>query len=202
MTSAPVNLDKLPSLDELFRWFNSGKHLNRQAEPALWVELDNNLEAYKALFSALGYELRLDERGFAWFHTEEASGTTSKTTRQLALLFMMIFDTQADAGKALLRFDEWRLDTAFLHQLMEQHQSLLEAEGLDQEGLKSLLDAAVRFGFAQYENGHWRLLPAVCRYLDHFEALADHHHEQARADTLYEEDTVPETNNAQDEDET
>lgn len=188
MSAASIHLDRLPSLDELFRWFNSGRHLNRQAEPALWVELENNLEAYQALFSALGYELRIDERGFAWFHAEEAGSNTSKTTRQLALLFMMIFDTQADAGKALLRFDEWRLDTAFLEQLTEQHQSLLEAEGLDQQGLRSLLDAAVRFGFAQYETGHWWLLPAVCRYLDHFEALADHLQEQARADAMYDED--------------
>ncbi|MEX1198285.1 MAG: hypothetical protein WEB57_10550 [Pseudohongiellaceae bacterium] len=188
MSAASVNLDKLPSLDELFRRFNSGRHLNRVAEPALWVELENNREAYQALFSALGYELRFDERGFAWFHAEEASSNTSKTTRQLALLFMMIFDTQADAGKALLRFDEWRLDAAFLQQLMEQHQSLLEAEGLGEEGLRSLLDAAARFGFARVEAGHWRLLPAVCRYLDHFEALADHHQERAHADPLHDDD--------------
>ena len=198
MSSAFVNLDKLTSLVELFRWFNSGKHLNRLSEPALWVELENNLEAYQALYSAMGYEMRLDKRGFAWFHAEDASSNTSKTTRQLALLFMMIFDTQADAGKALLRFDEWRLDTAFLQQVMEQHQSLLEAEGLDQEGLKSLLDTAVRFGFARDEAGHWRLVPAVCRYLDHFEALADHHHrrEQAHADTLYDDDRLPDEDDA------
>jgi len=196
MSSSPVNLDKLPSLDELFRWFNSGRYLNRLAEPALWVELENNLEAYQALFSALGYELRLDERGFAWFHTEDASSNTNKTTRQLALLFMMIFDTQADAGKALLRFDEWRLDTAFLQQLIEQHQSLLEAEGLDMEGLKSLFESAVRFGFARYEAGHWLLLPAVCRYLDHFEALADHLQAQARSDALVDDETLSDEDEA------
>jgi len=184
MSATPLNLDKLPSLEVLFRFFNNGRHLNRLAEPALWVELENNLTAYQTLFSALGYALRLDERGFAWFHTEDASSNTSKTTRQLALLLMMIFDTQADAGKALLRFDEWRLDSAFLQQMTEQHQSLLEAEGLDQEGLRSLLDAAVRFGFARHEAGHWRLLPAVCRYLDHFEALADYHQAQEREDIM------------------
>lgn len=173
MSSASLNLDKLPSLDELFRWFNSGKHLNRLAEPALWVELENNLDAYQMLFNALGYDLRFDERGFAWFHTEDAGSNTNKTTRQLALLFMMIFDTQADAGKILLRFDEWRLDAAFLQHLIEQHQNLLDAENLNLEGLKGLLDTAVRFGFARDEAGAWRLLPAVCRYLDHFEALAD-----------------------------
>lgn len=188
MSAAIIQLDKLPSLDALFHWLNSGRHLNRQAEPALWVELENNREVYQALFSALGYELRLDERGFAWFHVEDASSNTSKTTRQLALLFMMIFDTQADAGKALLRFDEWRIDSEFLDQLLEQHHSLLEAEGIDREGLKTLLGAAERYGFARQESGHWRLLPAVCRYLDHFEALADHQQAQARVDALPEED--------------
>lgn len=195
MSSTIINLDKLPSLEELFRWFNNGKQLNRLAEPALWVELESNLEAYQALFRALGYELRLDERGFAWFHTEDAGSSVSKTTRQLALLFMMIFDTQADAGKILLRFDEWRLDTAFLQQLMEQHQTLLDAESLDRDALRGLLDTAVRFGFASGETGNWRLLPAVCRYLDHFEALAEH----TQAQALRQGDSQAEVDNLADE---
>lgn len=167
-----IDLDRLPQLAELFRLFSNGKHLNRLADPALWAELEREQASYQALFAALGYELRFDGRGFAWFHTEEASSTVNKATRQLALLFMVIFDTQADAGKPLLRFGDWVIDRALLARVHEQHQELLTAEGLDVEGLWVLLETAARFGFARQESGHWQLLPAVCRYLDHIEALA------------------------------
>ncbi|PLW83736.1 hypothetical protein CWI75_05170 [Kineobactrum sediminis] len=93
----------LPNLALLFRWFNRGRHLNRTAEPVLWEELERNLDDYRAIFTALGSELRLDGRGFAWFHQDDGSSNTNKATRQLALLFMVIFDTQADAGIPLMK---------------------------------------------------------------------------------------------------
>ena len=58
-------LSQMPALAELFRLFLSGKHLNRMAEPALWAELEQHEASYVGLFAALGFELRLDARGFA-----------------------------------------------------------------------------------------------------------------------------------------
>lgn len=109
MTTA-FTLESMPSLAELFRLFLSGKHLNRIAEPALWAELEKQEEVYRSLFAALGYELRIDARGFAWFHAPQANSLIGKTSRQLALLFMVIFDAQANLGKPLLRFGDWRID--------------------------------------------------------------------------------------------
>lgn len=166
-------LATMPSLAELFRLFLSGKHLNRVAEPALWAELEAQEAAYVGLFAALGYELRLDGRGFAWFHSTESSSTIGKTSRQLALLFMLIFDAQANAGKALQRFADWRLDSEWLGELYQQQREVLDAEGLGAEGLVELINRATSLGFALAEPAGWRLLPAVCRYLDHFEALAE-----------------------------
>lgn len=169
----PLYLHKLPHLAELFSHFNAGRHLNRFSDAALWVELEQEREAYIRLFAALGYELRIDERGFAWFHTDEASSTVSKTTRQLALLFMLIFEYQADAGLNLGRFTEWALDAALLDALIEKNAALLEAEELaERERLESLLRSASNYGFALADNARWYLQPAVFRYLDHFEALA------------------------------
>ena len=143
--SLAVSLANMPSLAELFRLFLSGKHLNRLAEPTLWAELEKQEADYSALFAALGYELRIDARGFAWFHTTEANSNIGKTSRQLALLFMVLFEAQANAGKPLLRFSDW---------------------------LVELINRASSLGFAVSEPAGWRLLPAVCRYLDHFESLA------------------------------
>jgi len=165
-------LAQMPALAELFRLFLSGKHLNRMAEPALWAELEQHEASYVGLFAALGFELRLDARGFAWFHNSEANSNIGKTSRQLALLFMVIFDAQANAGKTLQRFTDWLIDSAWLAEVYKQQQDLLDAEGLNPDALVELRGRACNLGFAMAEPAGWRLLPAVCRYLDHFESLA------------------------------
>lgn len=167
-----VSLAQMPALAELFRLFLSGKHLNRMAEPALWAELEKQEASYVGLFAALGFELRLDARGFAWFQSNDANSNIGKTSRQLALLFMVIFDAQANAGKALQRFTDWLIDREWLAEVHEQQKDLLDAEGLSPDGLIDLLGRANTLGFAAAEPAGWRLLPAVCRYLDHFEGLA------------------------------
>lgn len=168
----PLYLGELSQLADLFKLFNSGKHLNRASEPMLWAELERHQDAYLHLFKSLGYSLRIDGRGFAWFHSDDASSNVNKGTRQLALLFMVLFDYQADNGKRLHQFDDWIIDEELLKAVHDQYQDILTAEELGPTELKNLLDTAVRYGFAVAEAGHWRLLPAVYRYLDHFEELA------------------------------
>lgn len=164
-------LEALPALNELFRLFNNGKHLNRVAEPVLWAELEREQEKYQALFSAMGFELRVSQRGYAWFHSDEANNGVNKTSRQLALLFMCLFNTQADVGQPLSRFGDWRIDKSLIVETYRQHQELLVAESLDLDKFTALLQSATRFGFALDRSGYWQLLPAVNRYLEHFESL-------------------------------
>ncbi len=71
-------LGPLASLDALFRLFLAGRHLNRVADPALWAELERHEADYTLLFSSLGYTLRVDHRGFAWFHTPSASAPINR----------------------------------------------------------------------------------------------------------------------------
>lgn len=170
--STILNLAHLPGLSELFRLFLAGKHLNRQTEPALWTELEEHEPSYNRLFTALGYDLRIDGRGFAWFHTAESYSQIGKTSRQFALLFMLVFDTQASAGRTLLRFTEWHITPSWLADLHQKQSDLLDAEEIGVPELIDLLNKAANLGFALAENGGWYLLPAVCRYLDHFESLA------------------------------
>ena len=187
-TITPLYLHKLPQLNEVFGFLNSGKHLNRLADHRLWAELERERDAYEMLFGALGYTLRLDDRGFAWFHFDEASSNVSKTTRQLALLFMLAFEFQADVGLNLGRFTDWLIDDKLLSALVEKNRMLLEAEGLaDQDQLEQLLKAASNYGFAAIEGNSWRLLPAVFRYLDRFEELATAREPTASLPTLSEE---------------
>lgn len=186
-TPAPIDLGRMPALAELFAHLTAGKHLNRLAHHSLWAELEREQAQYTELFAALGYELRMDGRGFAWFHFDEASSNVSKTTRQLALLFMLIFEFKADAGAHLARFTDWPIDHGFLNALIEKHQMLLAAENLaDPELLQQLMRSAANYGFAIAEGAAWRLLPAVFRYLDRFEELA--HREATEREPLLESD--------------
>src|SRR5450830_1829239 len=129
-TTTPLYLHKLPLLGELFSFLNSGKHLNRMADHRLWAELERERDAYELLFRGLGYALRIDDRGFAWFHFDDASSNVSKTTRQLALLFMLLFEFQADLGLHLGRFTDWVIDEALLDAILEKNWLLAEAESL------------------------------------------------------------------------
>lgn len=172
-TSSCIDLQRLPSLRELFEHLNAGKHLNRLAQQRLWAELEREQAQYEALFGALGYTLRIDGRGFAWFHTDEGTSNVTKTTRQLALLLMLIFELKADTGVHLGRFTEWPIDHGFLLALIEKNALLLKAEQLAElEQLTQLMRTAANYGFAIAEGTGWRLLPAVFRYLDRFEELA------------------------------
>lgn len=169
----PLYLHKLPLLSEIFGFFNSGKHMNRMVDHRLWAELERERDAYELLFKSLGYNLRIDDRGFAWFHFDDASSNVSKTTRQLALLFMLLFEFQADIGLHLGRFTDWVIDDALLDAILEKNRLLLEAESLaDRDQLQQLFRAAGNYGFASAEGNTWRILPSVFRYLDRFEELA------------------------------
>ncbi|AWI80372.1 hypothetical protein CEW87_13990 [Parazoarcus communis] len=172
-TTVTIDLNRLPSLADLFAQFNAGKHLNRVGNHSLWAELEREQAQYEALFAALGYALKIDGRGFAWFHVEESSQNVSKTTRQLALLLMLIFEFKADAGVHLAKFTDWVIDQGLFDALIEKNEMLLKAENLaDVESLAQVMRAASNYGFATADQGGWRLLPAVFRYLDRFEELA------------------------------
>lgn len=169
-----VNLEKLPCLQEILsRLSKNGEHINRAADAVLWANLEQEQSAYEALFTALGFDLRIDQRGFAWFNTTESSASSNQTTRRLALFFMALFEYQGDAGKPLRRFMDWRIDTELLTEVYNQHKELLFAEGIASEDFPDLTKVAERFGFMRKEEGAFYLLPAVFRYLDHFEALAE-----------------------------
>ncbi|PML98761.1 condensin complex protein MksE [Vibrio breoganii] len=186
MQTRQVDLNELVHLTDLFNLFNSGRHLNRSTDAAYWHELEQQAEQYQRLFASLGFDLRIDGRGFAWFHDEDGNPNINKQSRQLALLLMVIFDHQADSGRSLGQFYQWTIDNAFLDEVYEKHKELLDAEELDQDVLVKILDNAVRKGFAVQDSNHWRLLPSVYRYLDHFECITE---QQSDGDVAaYEED--------------
>lgn len=187
-----IDLTPLTQLQPIFKLLSSGTHLNRSQDTGLWVELEDHQSQYEVLFAALGFFIAVDGRGFAYFKTEVASSYTGKLTRRLALLLMLLFEYQADQGLHLFKFQQWRLDTLLLEKLWHKYHAILEAEEMSSPKiLKEILDSAARVGFLVSEDEAYRLLPAVHRYLDLFEELAqaerpdqDHLEDEAKEDML------------------
>jgi len=179
-----IDLKILSQLQTLFKKLSSGSHLNRLEEPEIWVDLETHLQQYETLFSELGFALIFDLRGFAYFKNDSASSHTSKITRRLALFFLLLFEYQADNGLHLVQFQQWRVDNVLIDKLCQNYHAIFEAEDIaSAANLKEILDSATRIGFAVFENGAFRLLPAVHRYLDLFEELA----QANRSDEIAEE---------------
>ncbi len=168
-----IDLKQLSQLQALFKVLSSGAHINRLQDTELYLDLEKHYATYESLFSALGFSLVLDGRGFAYFKTELASAYTGKLTRRLALLLMLMFEYQADQGLHLFQFQQWRIDGPLLEKLCQHYLAMLEAEEMATvQALKETLDRAARVGFTLLDDGSYWLLPAVHRYLDLFEELA------------------------------
>lgn len=181
-----IELSSLSGVQELFRRFNTGAHLNREQDMALWKELEDHLAEYTSLFAALGFSLVLDSRGFAYFKTDQGSSYTGKQSRRLALILMLLFEFQADHGLHLFQFKQWRIDEDLITALWKQYHAIFEAEEFNGSvTIRETLDSAARIGFAYLEENAYMLLPAVHRYLDLFEELAQagQSDQQAEADS-------------------
>ena len=185
-----LDFTALTQLQPLFKLLSSGAHLNRLKDTELWVELESFQSHYEALFATLGFILVVDGRGFAYFKTELASSYTGKLTRRLALLIMLLFEYQADQGLHLFQFQQWRLDTSLIDKLWQQYTALFEAEEINtSKTLTDILDSAARVGFLSVDDDAYYLLPAIHRYLDLFEELAqaertDHIKDDLKEDKL------------------
>lgn len=186
MSITKNSLAHLKFAQPLFEAMSEGKHIDGSQDPDLWGSLSgDHYEEYEALFAHLGQRLVRNARGFAYFDVEDSD---VKGTRTLALLFLLIFQKQADAGQDLHRFDSWVLDGKFLQDLREKNQDLLRSEGLESDDRwKNTLNRAVNLGFLAREGSGVRPLPATWRFLDLFLEL-----DQERREHADEEDSVVE----------
>lgn len=168
--SLTKSLEQLKYTRPLFENLSTGKHLDMLEDTTLWNALDGEYgESYKELFAHLGQTIIIDQRGFAYLEYEDSD---TKITRDLSLVFLLIFQTQADAGKELNRFDTWLLDNTFFNELREKHYDLLRSEKMeDDNNWKKHLKKAVNLGFMAQEESEYRLLQATWRFLDIFNEL-------------------------------
>lgn len=163
-----LDLSELSQLAPTFRELFKGFHISRR-DPELYAQLSNCQDAYRALFKALGFELVCDTRGFYYFVPELAAAPVNKTAQRLSLFTFILVEHLADQGRdPLAVLDGGSLGRDELPSLLDKYRDLfVQAEVQTQEELEEkILRRLTQLGFAQEENGIYRFLPPMHRFLD------------------------------------
>ncbi|WXL26959.1 Mks condensin complex protein MksE [Ectopseudomonas mendocina] len=163
-----IDLKELSHLAPIFRELFKGYHISRNT-PELYTQLTNFQDQYRALFKALGYELTCDSRGFYYFIPEQMGAQVNKTAQRLALFTFILVEHLADQGRDPLSvLDGGSLGRDELPPLLEKYRDLfLQAEVTTQDELEEkVMRRLTQLGFAGEENGVYRFLAPMHRFLD------------------------------------
>ncbi|HLA30510.1 MAG TPA: Mks condensin complex protein MksE [Pseudomonas sp.] len=163
-----IDLKELTQLAPIFRELFKGYHLSR-SNPELYAQLSNLQDPYRALFKALGYELVCDSRGFYYFVPEQMGAQVNKTAQRLALFTFILVEHLADQGRdPLAVLDGGSLGRDELPALLEKYRDLfLQAEVTTIEELEEkVMRRLTQLGFASEDNGIYRFLAPMHRFLD------------------------------------
>ena len=163
-----IDLNQLSQLAPIFRELFKGYHVSRR-DAELYSQLSNQQDQYRALFKALGFELVCDTRGFYYFVPEQMGAQVNKTAQRLALFTFIIVEHLADQGRdPLAVLDGGSLGRDELPPLLEKYRDLfLQAEVQTQVELEEkVMRRLTQLGFASEDNGIYRFLPPMHRFLD------------------------------------
>lgn len=163
-----IDLKELTQLAPIFRELFKGYHISRR-DPELYTQLSNLQDQYRALFKSLGYELTCDTRGFYYFVPEQMGAQVNKTAQRLALFTFILVEHLADQGRdPLAVLDGGSLGRDELPPLLDKYKDLfLQAEVTTQEELEEkVMRRLSQLGFASEENGVYRFLAPMHRFLD------------------------------------
>jgi hypothetical protein len=163
-----IELEQLTQLAEIHKKLSTGYHISEQ-DFALWQELDANEEAYAALFTALGNQLKRDSRGYFHFDVDDATVNMGKISRLFALTTYALVEFFADQGQDPLRaLFEVEISHEILASILQQQYHLFEQlEVFSATDLKrEVMNRMLRYGFAKAQGEHFKLLSPVYRYLD------------------------------------
>lgn len=163
-----IDLKELTQLAPIFRELFKGYHISRR-DPELYTQLSNLQDQYRALFKSLGYELTCDSRGFYYFVPEQMGAQVNKTAQRLALFTFILVEHLADQGRdPLAVLDGGSLGRDELPPLLDKYKDLfLQAEVTTQEELEEkVMRRLTQLGFASEDNGVYRFLAPMHRFLD------------------------------------
>ncbi|WP_228710710.1 DUF4194 domain-containing protein [Saccharobesus litoralis] len=177
-----INLTELSLLQDINKKLVSGYHISEQ-DIQLWQQLDQYQDEYSALFSALGYHLKHDARGFFYIDADDSTVNMGKISRSFAVTVFVLIEYFADQGFDPLRalFDKVITEETMQALVQNQYHLFEQLEITSASELKrDVFNRMLRNGFAieaQNIDSHsleseqtgqmgFKLLSPVYRYLD------------------------------------
>ncbi|MGO2293040.1 MAG: condensin complex protein MksE [Pseudoalteromonas sp.] len=163
-----INLNELSHLQAINKKLVTGYHISEQ-DTVMWQELDQYIEQYSVLFTALGHELQHDSRGFYYLASDESTPNMGKISRAIALTIYILIEHYANTGKDPLRalFDEVN-DLELMQTLVQQNKHLFDQleifSGSDLR--KDVYLRMIRLGLCREVEAGFMLQPPVYRYID------------------------------------
>ena len=158
---------ELPHLSEIFQVLQAGKHISFQ-DGTIFFALQDKLDDFIAIFSALGFELVSHPKDFYYFRMKGKTNTDS--TKQIALfIFLLIehLDRRENDLESALMDNRFHLNT-LPHLKTERYRELMrEVKITDEEGLVSVIANMQRYGIAiTYGRSSFEFRSPVYRFFD------------------------------------
>ena len=163
-----IDLAQLTELQAINKKLVAGYHISEQ-DTALFQQLDHEFDAYEALFSALGYTLIHDARGFYYLQAEDGTVNMGKISRAFALTIYVLIEHYANLGKEPLNgLFQNNIDLELMMTLVQNNKHLFDQleifSGSDLR--RDVLLRMVRLGIARETELGFKILTAAHRYLD------------------------------------
>jgi len=180
----------LPHLAEIFEALRRGRHIDID-DGALYVDLKAKVDAYTAMFTQLGFELKHHARDFFYFLDHD--NFTDLSTRMAVFMFVLI-EHLADRGDPIaetLMTRRFRYEE-LPHLVGDRPRRLMaEAGATTPEDLELIVSRMERFGFTRREDDESFVFRAPAyRFLDLCLDMATAP-EPAAADEGEESESVP-----------
>lgn len=174
-----INLSDLTELQAINKKLVSGYHISEQ-DTTLWQQLDQNIEAYQALFTSLGHDLVHDARGFYYLGSDESTPNMGKISRAIALTTYILIEHFANQGKDPLRaLFEHNCDLELMQTLVQLNKHLFDQLEIfsGSELRKDVFLRMLRLGLARETEQGFILLPPIYRYIDALMEVNDNSYE-------------------------
>lgn len=172
-----IDLSALSLLSTINKKLVSGYHVSEQ-DTTLWQQLDQEYPQYEALFSALGYQLIHDARGFYYLLADDSTPSMGKISRAFALTIYVLVEHYANQGKDPLAalFDNM-IDLQLMQTLVIQNKHLFDQLEIfsGSELRKEVFNRMTRFGVAKETDTGYQIGAAAYRYLDALDDVANYH---------------------------
>lgn len=156
-------------LDLAFQSLSQGRHITIE-DGEVWQLLNKSISEYQVVFSALGFELVSDSRGFFYFHG--SSRGLSDGTEKLALFIYVLVDWLADNGKNVIEslFGNEYDAGALPHLANDRYKGYMAQVSVSgQKELNDIIKKMNKLGFAKItdqEPMKFRLLSPIWRMLE------------------------------------